>query len=70
LQGHVNRILGSEYKEAAGPIDGIFGPLTKQGVERLQEALNTILKPNSPLVIDGIVGPFTRAAINDSCGGM
>jgi hypothetical protein len=67
LQSHINRILASAYKQAAGPVDGIFGPLTKQGVMRLQTALNQILKPNPPLKIDGIVGPFTRNAINHSC---
>jgi len=41
--------------------------MTKQGVQRLQIALNEVLQPNPLLVIDGIVGPFTRAAINGSC---
>lgn len=68
LQSHINRILQSQYQQAAGPVDGIFGPLTQQGVERLQTALNEILKPTPPLIIDGIVGPFTREAINNSCG--
>lgn len=66
LQSHINRILASQYNQAAGPIDGIFGILTKQGVERLQSALNS--SQNAHLIIDGIVGPFTRAAINNSCG--
>jgi hypothetical protein len=70
LQSHINRILKVQYAQAAGPTDGIFGPLTKQGVMRLQTALNSILKPVPPLKIDGIVGPFTRSAINNSCGGM
>lgn len=68
LQAHINRILSASYKQAAGPVDGIFGPLTKQGVIRLQESLNTILKPTPLLKIDGIVGPFTKEAINNSCG--
>lgn len=68
LQKHINRILASEYNEAAGPIDGIFGSLTKQGVERLQRALNDNLELDKPLIIDGIVGPFTMGAINMSCG--
>ncbi len=67
LQSHINRILASQYNMAAGPVDGIFGPLTKQGVMRLQTALNAVLKPVPPLVIDGIVGPFTKNAINHSC---
>jgi peptidoglycan hydrolase-like protein with peptidoglycan-binding domain len=68
LQSHINRILVAQYNQAAGPVDGIFGPLTKQGVMRLQAALNTILKPVPILTVDGIVGSFTRSAINNSCG--
>lgn len=68
LQGHINRILAAQYNQAAGNIDGIFGPMTKQGVQRLQTALNEIIKPTPLLVIDGIVGQFTRNAINNSCG--
>lgn len=68
LQTHINRILAAQYNQAAGPVDGIFGKLTKQGVERLQTALNRVLKPVPILVIDGIVGPYTRNAINNSCG--
>ena len=68
LQGHMNRLLLDEYgNQASGPIDGIFGPLTHKGVERLQTRLNQLLPDMTPLVIDGIVGPFTRAAINNSC---
>jgi parallel beta-helix repeat protein len=70
LQQHINRILAAQYNQAAGPIDGIFGPLTKQGVERLQTALNEVLQPNPLLIIDGVVGPFTKSAINGSCGDM
>jgi len=69
LQAHINRILAQEYNQAAGPVDGFFGPLTHLGVERLQTALNDILQPNPILDIDGIVGPFTRSAVNGSCGG-
>jgi hypothetical protein len=68
LQFHINRILAAQYDQAAGPVDGIYGPLTKQGVERLQAVLNDILVPTPLLVIDGIVGPFTKDAINNSCG--
>ena len=70
LQAQINRILGATYQTAAGPVDGSFGPFTKIGVQRLQTALNTILMPTPPLKLDGIVGPFTRAAMNNSCGGM
>lgn len=68
LQAHINRILAAKYQQAAGPVDGIFGPLTKQGVQRLQIVLNDTLHPTPILKIDGIVGPFTKAAINNSCG--
>lgn len=68
LQVHINRILAAQYNQAAGPTDGIFGKLTKRGVERLQTALNSFLKPAPKLKIDGVVGPFTRDAINNSCG--
>lgn len=68
LQSHINRILAAQYNQAAGPVDGIFGKQTKRGVERLQTVLNTTLKPVPSLSIDGIVGPYTRTAINNSCG--
>jgi hypothetical protein len=68
LQQHMNRLLLDEYgNQASGPVDGIFGNLTKRGVERLQLRLNQLLPSMVPLVIDGVVGPFTRAAINNSC---
>jgi peptidoglycan hydrolase-like protein with peptidoglycan-binding domain len=68
LQTHMNRLLLDEYgNQASGPVDGIFGPLTKRGVERLQNRLNELLSTMTPLDIDGIVGPFTKAAINMSC---
>lgn len=69
VQQHINRILQSQYNQAAGPVDGIYGPLTKQGVQRLQTALATTLNADlGPAGADGIVGPFTKAAINNSCG--
>ncbi len=67
LQAHINRILAGSYQQAAGPVDGIFGPLTKQGVSRLQAVFNQTTKPAPLLVVDGIVGPLTKAAINNSC---
>jgi peptidoglycan hydrolase-like protein with peptidoglycan-binding domain len=70
LQQHINRILAQEYNQAAGPIDGIFGPMTKLGVERLQIVLNKNIDIEKDLVIDGIVGPYTMAAINNSCGNI
>ncbi len=39
-----------------GPIDGIFGPLTRQAVMRLQA--------DNGLVPDGIVGPLTYDVID------
>jgi len=60
--------LADQYNQAAGPVDGIYGSQTKQGVQRLQAALNEILKPTPLLDIDGIVGSFTKDAINNSCG--
>ena len=68
LQYHINRILASKYDNASGEVDGIFGPLTKLGVQRLQETLNTSVTPSPNLIIDGIVGPYTKEAINSSCG--
>lgn len=68
LQEHINRLLLDQYPDsAAGPVDGIFGPLTKLGVERLQQRLNQLNYGKTPLVIDGVVGPNTREAINISC---
>ena len=71
LQAHINRILTTKYAQAAGPEDGIFGILTKQGVQRLQTVLRDDLHLDlGPAGPDGVVGPFTREAINHSCGGM
>lgn len=71
LQKQINRILAASYNQAAGPVDGRFGPLTKLGVQRLQLALVDNLNANlGPKGADGVVGAFTKAAINNSCGGM
>lgn len=67
LQTYTNKLLKNKYTQAAGPIDGIYGPLTKQGVERLQGEFNIMGKSALPLKIDGIVGPYTKAAINNFC---
>jgi lysozyme family protein len=67
LQAHINRILGNEYTQAAGPVDNYFRSKTKLGVERLQTKLNQLLPTMKPLVIDGIVGTYTKKAINMSC---
>jgi len=68
LQDHINRLLVEKYgDQAAGPVDGIFGPMTKLGVQRLQQVLNETLFNQAPLVIDGIVGKHTKNAINMSC---
>lgn len=71
LQKQINRILAASYHDAAGPIDGRFGPRTKLGVQRLQLALVDILGANlGPKGADGVIGFYTRGAINNSCGGM
>jgi uncharacterized delta-60 repeat protein len=67
LQAHINRLLKDEYTQAAGPVDDFYRSKTKQGVERIQRKLNQLLPTMKPLVIDGIVGPFTKKAINMSC---
>lgn len=68
LQEHMNRLLLNQYgNQASGPVDGKFGSLTKRGVERLQKKLNQLLPQMKALAIDGIVGPLTKAAINNSC---
>jgi TPR repeat protein len=47
------RLTGLGY--APGPIDGLYGPLTEQAVRRFQATHG--------LVVDGIDGPNTRAAL-------
>lgn len=67
LQSHINRILQEDYgTEAAGPVDIWFRSQTERGVKRLQRKLNS-LNETLNLTIDGIVGPYTREAINHSC---
>ncbi len=46
------RALGQQ----PGPVDGLYGPLTKAAVERLQRERG--------LAVDGIVGPQTRRVLN------
>ena len=67
LQSHINRLLTDDYSQAAGPVDIWFGSQTKRGVERLQIKLNQLQGDRTPLVVDGIVGTYTKAAINMSC---
>ncbi len=67
LQSFVNKLFMFQYIQASGPVDGIFGPLTKIGVERLQNLLNGAVELDKDLVIDGIVGPLTKSAINSFC---
>ena len=55
LQSHMNR-LGFK----AGLEDGILGPITDGAIKRMQTYLGTRA--------DGLVGPLTRALINNSCG--
>lgn len=54
LQNHLNR-LGFN----SGPEDGILGPISDGAIKRMQRFLGT-----TP---DGLVGPITRNAINNSC---
>ena len=71
VQQHINRIFAAYFAQAAGPVDGIYGPLTEQGVVRLQETLQDEQGADlGPGGTDGIVGPMTRDAINGSCGEM
>ncbi len=68
VQSHINSILANYFNQAAGFVDGYFGPQTKQGVQRLQQTLQDEQGANlGPAGADGIVGPMTRAAINGSC---
>jgi hypothetical protein len=55
LQDHLNR-LGFN----SGVSDGIIGTNTNAAIERMQAYLG--------VKVDGIVGPQTRAALNESCG--
>jgi len=54
LQKHLNRLGFS-----SGIEDGKLGPISTGAIQRMQLSLNT--KP------DGIVGPLTRAVLNNSC---
>jgi hypothetical protein len=68
LQEYINTILADAYDSPAGPVDGIFGPLTQKGVERMQQALINRYGKNLGIYgVDGVVGPFTRNAINGWC---
>ncbi len=68
LQVHINRIFKDTNIQVAGPVDDYFRIKTKVGVMFLQIKLNELLEGQiTPLVVDGIVGPFTKKAINHSC---
>jgi hypothetical protein len=54
LQRHLNRLGFSSGEE-----DGKIGPISTRAIQRMQTYLGT--KP------DGIVGPLTRAVLNNSC---
>jgi len=45
----------------SGPVDGIQGPLTTAAVRRFQQSF-------SPLTVDGIIGPKTRARLQEEYG--
>jgi len=58
LQGEDVKELQSKLESLgydAGPIDGIFGPLTEKAVRKFQK--------DNDLVVDGIVGQETFAAL-------
>ena len=44
-----------------GPVDGDFGPLTETAVKEVQGAFVDF--DGNPLVVDGVVGPKTWAAL-------
>jgi peptidoglycan hydrolase-like protein with peptidoglycan-binding domain len=50
----VQRLL-RRFGDAPGPIDGLYGPLTTQAVQRFQEA--------HALAVDGVVGPHTMGRL-------
>ena len=56
----------------AGPADGVFGPETDQAVRDYQAthtATGEIVQGgNTPLVVDGLVGPETLSALNHTSG--
>lgn len=54
--------LGFATAISVGPVDGIFGPLTEQGVRDFQTA-------NPPLAVTGIVNAATAEAMNTQCTG-
>jgi hypothetical protein len=67
LQSFINILLEPLFgPQASGPIDGIFGPSTQLGVQRLQYHLNQLF-PDTTLSLDGIVGPNTREVMNRIC---
>ncbi len=55
LQAHLNRLGFNSGKE-----DGIIGPISTGAIKRLQTFLGT--------KADGLIGPKTRALLNNSCG--
>lgn len=55
LQAHLNRLGFNSC-----PIDGILGKITDGAIKRMQTYLGT--------KADGLIGPKTRALINNSCG--
>jgi Putative peptidoglycan binding domain len=46
---------------AAGPVDGVAGPLTQRAVRAFQ-------KYYPPLIVDGVPGPLTQARLVQVCG--
>lgn len=59
--GEVSKIQELLNKEGinVGLADGLFGPITDAGVKTFQTKKN--------LDSDGVIGPMTRAALNEIC---
>jgi len=48
----------------AGPVDGILGPRTKRAIRKFQETYRGL----HHLLVDGVPGPKTQAALVSVCG--
>lgn len=62
LHKHINRFLHKGIREKSS-----FDTTTEDDLKKVQIILNQIFPHMTPLVVDGILGPYTRAALNRSC---